>query len=358
MRLLFIKLKHIGDSLLLTPTLLAVRTRYPQAHISVVVRQGCQGILEGCPAIDQIFVTAAPEADRRPVAQLWDDLGLIRTLRREKFDYAFELGDGDRGRLLAILSGAKQRCTNQVGTQISGLIRRQFHCLSNFDWRLAHRVEKDFRTVSACLPLDREIPPLCFDQSRTQPWAPATSVQEFAVLHPGTRWQRKRWPIDRWLELTQRLLESVAHVIISSGPAPEERADAQRLQALDRARVLATNGQANWAQLAGLLYRACLFVGVDTAAMHLAAACQCPTVAILGPSVESAWRPWRTAHRLVMAREAVIPTDTPDYFRIKEKLDVSSVVVEDVWNACAEMLQRKTAARLPARAAREGFRFG
>ena len=62
MRLLFVKLKHIGDSLLLTPTLAAVRAMYPQAEIWVVVREGSQGILSGCPAIDRLLTVAAPES--------------------------------------------------------------------------------------------------------------------------------------------------------------------------------------------------------------------------------------------------------------------------------------------------------
>ena len=75
--------------------------------------------------------------------------------------------------------------------------------------------------------------------------------------------------------------------------------------------------------------------------MHLAAACQCPTVAIFGPSVESAWHPWKVVHRLVMAPEAIIPTADPDYFPKKEKLNVSTVALDDVWNACREMLDQK-----------------
>jgi heptosyltransferase-3 len=342
MRLLFIKLKHIGDSLLLTPTLMAARNKYPQARIGVVVRKGCEGILEGCPAIDELFVSAAaPEAQQRHVTQLWNELRLIQSLRRENFDYAFELSDGDRGRFLAFMSGAQTRCANRVGTPIKWLVRRQFHCLSNFDWRFAHRVEKDFQTVSTCLPLGLEIPPLCFERSRTQPWLPGASLRDFAVLHPGSRWQRKRWPIERWIELTQRLLACVSNVIVSSGPAADERSDARRIEEAASDRVLSTDGQANWAQLAGLLHQARLFVGVDTAAMHLAAACQCPTVAIFGPSVETAWRPWKVAHRLVMAPAANIPTTDPDYFRKKEKLDVSTVALDDVWNVCVELLERK-----------------
>src|SRR5688572_18118297 len=123
MRLLFIKLKHIGDALLLTPTLMAARSQYPQARICVVVRKGCEGILDGCPAIDRIFTSAASEAKNRHVTQLWAELQLIRNLRRENFDFAFELSDGDRGRLLAFLSGAKTRCANEVGTQFGWLAR-------------------------------------------------------------------------------------------------------------------------------------------------------------------------------------------------------------------------------------------
>ena len=57
--LLFVELKHIGDALLLTPTLVAARTQYPNAEIWVVVRQGTEGILAGCPAIDHL-ITVAP----------------------------------------------------------------------------------------------------------------------------------------------------------------------------------------------------------------------------------------------------------------------------------------------------------
>ncbi len=341
MRLLFIKLKHIGDSLLLTPTLVAARRKFPEARICVVVRKGCEEVLVGCDAIDEILVSAAPEPMNRNRGQVWNELKLVRALRHEKFDYAFELSDGDRGRLLALFSGAKTRCASSMGVKMGSLARRQFHCLSDFDWRFVHRVEKDFHTVSACLELDAEIPPLCFERARMQPWPPADALREFAVLHPGTRWQRKRWPLERWIELTRRLLDHVAHVVISSGPAADERLDAAQIHDAVGDRVLSTDGQTNWAQLAGLLHHARLFVGVDTAAMHLAAACQCPIVAIFGPSVESAWRPWKAAHRLVLAPEAIIPRNDPDYFRKKEKLNASKVSVDEVWNACVEMLGRK-----------------
>jgi heptosyltransferase-3 len=88
-------------------------------------------------------------------------------------------------------------------------------------------------------------------------------------------------------------------VVVSCGPAPDERAAATRLQRSLGPAALSTDGQTSWAQLAGLLHRARLFVGVDTAAMHLAAACGCPTVALFGGSKIFEWFPWRVRHRTV-----------------------------------------------------------
>ena len=62
LKLLFVKLKHIGDALLLTPTLEAVRHNYPNAEIWVVVRRGTEGILKGCTSINKLLT--ATQADQ------------------------------------------------------------------------------------------------------------------------------------------------------------------------------------------------------------------------------------------------------------------------------------------------------
>ena len=62
--------------------------------------------------------------------------------------------------------------------------------------------------------------------------------------------------------------------------------------------VVPGDGCGAWPQLAGLIGEASLFAGVDTAAMHLSAACQTPTVGIFGPSVDWQWAPWKCPHRV------------------------------------------------------------
>ena len=302
MRLLFVKLKHIGDALLLSATLDAVRLAHPTAEIWVVVRRGTEGILRGCRAIDHLLTAAPPEAKNRGPAQWWNEVKLLLELRRQRFDYAFELTDGDRGRILVGFSGAANRCVNTSFYKLNLWWRTWFNRTSNREWTSGHRVEKDFHAVNDFLAIGSAPPPMRFDLALTQSWAPVAGQSHYAVLHPGTRWKRKRWPMDRWVEVGRWLMGKGLRVVVSAGPDAEEVAGASELVKALGGDAISTAGQLSWAHLAGLLQRARLFVGVDTAAMHLAAACQCPTVALFGPSSVSQWQPWRVAARVVQPR--------------------------------------------------------
>jgi heptosyltransferase-3 len=94
-------------------------------------------------------------------------------------------------------------------------------------------------------------------------------------------------------------------VVVTGAPDAGERAlIAQMLRALSagaRARVHDLTGTLSLPQLAALTARARLFVGVDSAPMHIAAAMGTPTVVLFGPSDEHEWGPWQVAHRVVAA---------------------------------------------------------
>jgi len=297
--LLFVKLKHIGDALLMTPTMVAVKQAYPQAKIWVVVRRGCEGILDGCPAIDRVLTAAEPNSRDRSRFYWLSEVRMLGQLRAQQWNFAFELGEGDRGRWLVGFSGAMRTCTHTGSEPLNWFWKRRFNAVTDFPWFHLHRAEKDYQAVNAFLPLGANIPGLSFDRSRIRPWAGADALTEFAVIHPATRWQRKRWPEENWIGLGRRLLADGLQLVLSCGPDAEEVESIGRIQQALGPGVIGTAGKLDWAQLAGLLYRARLFVGVDTAAMHLAAACQCPAVVLFGPSCESMWRPWNAPHQLI-----------------------------------------------------------
>lgn len=303
MRLLFVKLRHIGDALLLTPTLAAVKQALPRCEIWVVVRKGSEGILAGCPHIDQLRGAMIPEHGAARDAHRGADRQLLGELRKARFEHAFELSGGDRGRWMTLLSGARGRTANITSSQFPVWWKAAFNRASRTGRRGHHEIERDYLTVGDVLPLAAEIPPFTFDPKAMRVWEPAADFGEFAVIHAGTRWARKAWAEERWIEAARALLQHVPRLVLSSGPAGQERALNQRLcQALGPA-AISTDGQTDWSHLAWLLARAKMFVGVDTAAMHLAAACQCPTVALFGGSKVFEWFPWRVRSVVVRAED-------------------------------------------------------
>jgi len=160
------------------------------------------------------------------------------------------------------------------------------------------------------------------------------------VLHAATRWESKRWPRDRWKETLGRILEFTPRVVISSGPAESEVAEARFLAERLGDRVLVTAGTTSWSQLAWLLGRARYFVGVDTAAMHLAAAMQCPAVTLFGQTIPGQYAPWKSPHLMIAPRgrrvgEAeVSSTSTSDR--------MLAITVDEVVAACRQAAGMRT----------------
>jgi heptosyltransferase-3 len=335
LRLLFVKLRHIGDALLLAPTLAAVKQVMPRAEIWVVVRRGSEGILAGCPHIDELRTAMVPEHGAVRDAHRGSDVVLLRELRGARFEHAFEMGGGDRGRWLVALSGARGRTTSIAARRFPKHWKPAFNRPSTTRRYGFHEVQRDYIVVADVLPLPREIPPFEFSPAAMRPWQPGTNLEEFAIIHAGTRWAHKAWREDRWIQTGRALLERVPRIVLSSGPDPAERALAARIRAALGPAAISTDGQTDWAQLAGMLGRAKLFVGVDTAAMHLAAACQCPTVALFGSSKLAEWYPWRVRHRVARPREC--QDENPMADRKKNAL-AREIPVELVLAACDEVL--------------------
>jgi len=342
----------------MTPTLTAVRRQFPHAEIWVVVRQGCEGILAGCPAIDRLLTAAPAEKWNRGLLTLGAEVRLAATLRRQRFDCAFELGDSSRGRWLAWLSGAARLATDGSLRPLNSWWRRRFALLELpvVERKQCHRARKDFLVASQLLAMGDEVPPLAFARERMAEWTGAAVRRPFVVFHPGTRWLRKRWAAAHWVELGRRLVARGFQIVVSAGPDVDEIALARELEVGIGAGTVSTGGRANWRQLAWLLDRARLFVGVDTAAMHLAAACQCPTVAIFGPSHAAYWHPWRVPHALVGPPSAVVSQMRSLSLEEQEQnggLLTEQVTLADVEAGCVRVLA-ETEVRGAAQAA--GFR--
>jgi heptosyltransferase-3 len=338
MRILFIKPKQIGDSLILTPTLVAVRQAYPDAKIWVMVRRGCERILAGCPEIDKILTLAGVDRDERTIGDFFRQVAILLRLWCVRFDYVFELGDGHRARFFARAARTRRRYSVKPASPMKDRVRRRFTGVSSFDWETCHRVQKDFYSVAEFLPLPEPIPPLRFDKKFTRPWPPAEGLTDFCIVQIGTRQGFNRWTREGWLAVCAHLLTRVQNVVITSGSAITEVEEADGLLAELGPRLLCTRGKADWAQVAGLLDRARLYVGPATATMHLAAARGCPVVALFGPTIEEHWYPWRVPYRIVTNIDVSKIADPQERYRQVKQRSILKTPLPAVLSACDKLL--------------------
>ena len=304
--LLLLKPGHIGDTLLLTPTIRFLRTRFPRARIDVVVRRGTQGVLEGNPDISRLFLLPGAEGSHQWGSQsLADTLALFRGVFGQRYDYAFDFTNSDRARLWMLLSLARNRCAHNA----NGELRWKailYNVRSSFPWGQSHEVLKDFRLTADAMNLDGEPGPLVINTDLPE----ASILERFrflrdpgrrVVIHPTSRWAFKQWLPERWAAVADWLADtSGLQVIFSCGPDPREQADLDRILQRTHRPHPCIRGQATLRELAWVIRHARLFCGVDTVATHLAAAVQTPVVALFGPSSEWSWRPWQTRHELAL----------------------------------------------------------
>jgi heptosyltransferase-3 len=344
LRILLIKPKQIGDTILLTPTIAGIREAYPDSEIWVVIRRGCESILAGCPGIHRILRLACDDKASRTRGDVLRQIGIFAQLATTRFDYVFELGDGHRGRLFARTARTSRRYAVKPSKPVPEGRYPGFTAISSYDWHSTHRVMKDYCSVADFLPLPGRIPALQFERSSARPWAPAAALTDFAVLQIGTRQDYNHWIYEGWRRVCAHLLGRVGTVVITCGTGAKETGEADALKAEFGSRVLCTRGEADWPQMADLLYRARLYVGPATGAMHLAAACRCPAVVMFGRTIEDHWRPWRSPYLGVNTVDVSHFSDLEDGYQAIKARTMRDIKVEDVIAGCEAMLAREVPA--------------
>jgi heptosyltransferase-3 len=128
-------------------------------------------------------------------------------------------------------------------------------------------------------------------------------VGKFIHVHPASRWLFKCWPAERVAALCDALVRKGWPVVLTSAPEAREMALVASVRAATSMPTIDFSGQLTLKQLAALSARARMFVGVDSAPMHIAAAMDIPTAGIFGPSGDREWGPWDNSganrHRVV-----------------------------------------------------------
>ena len=305
-RALVIKLRHHGDVLLVSPVLTVLGHRFPNAEIDALVYAETAPMLEQHPSLARLHTIDRSWKRQGARAQALAEWRLLSDLRSRDYDLVVHLTDHARGawltRLLAPrFSVAPRRDPNphwwrgsftHLCAQVRGdgrhTVERNLDALR----RLGIQPREEDRSLVLVPGEDatRRVAAL-LDEHRLEPG-------RFIHLHPASRWRFKCWPVSSNAALIDALHGDGWPVVLTAAPDEAELRMVGEIAAAARAPVVQLGGTLSLKDMAALTARARLFVGVDSAPMHIAAAVGTPAVALFGPSSEREWGPWRVPHRI------------------------------------------------------------
>lgn len=282
--------RQIGDVLLTTPLVRAARQRWPQARIDVLGFSGTLGMLEGNPDVHAL--TATPP--RPGLAGSWR---LARQLWR-RYDLALVADPGDRAHLLGwIAAPLRSGLLPEVSSSNWWKRRLLCHAVSSAgDLGEVHVVQEKLQLLAPWQ--DQVTGGAASPRLVAPPGAPLPPDLQrqlapgYLVIHAPSMWRYKQWPVAHFRKLVALLALAGRQLVLTGGPGPHDRAIVAQLHGAAPPRQLVDAGVLDFAQLATLLRGAALYIGPDTSISHLAAACQVPVLALLGPTNPQRWAPW------------------------------------------------------------------
>jgi ADP-heptose:LPS heptosyltransferase len=278
LRILALQLKRIGDLVLTTPALRALRTAWPEANITLGVMGGTSPLLAAIP-FAQSGIIFAPGRGWAPWQQVLTG----------GWDMCFDFTGNDRSAFATALSMAKSR----VGFE--WVRRNRFRALAYNAWSPSK--VREVHTAQHYVDLVAQAVPGAANDLRPQlsfPWLTGGETlepQPYALLHPGTARAEKYWQPERWGELARHLHDNHGlRTIFTCGHEAFERSHMAAIPGVEGSQsVVRYPRDLLW--LAGFVAGARIVISCDTSVVHLASAFRVPQIALFGPTNPFHWRP-------------------------------------------------------------------
>lgn len=315
-RVLVIKLLHHGDVLLTSPVFSTLKRKWPHLRLDALIYHETLPMLEAHPAIHSIYTIDRNWKKQGIWTQLHEERHLLQQLKKNHYDLIIHLDKHPRGAWLSLLLKPQYSVAPQHAKSRTWLWKRSVtHFYPILSHRPRHTVEKNLDAlrrlgVQPILESDKKltfaIPPAILEKVQQRLAEQAFFPKHFIHIHPTSRWFFKCWDLTKVAELIRGLRAQGEQVVVTAAPDPNELmliAEIKK-QTTD---FLDLSGQLSLKDLGAVTQLAKLFIGVDSAPMHIAAAVNTPLVALFGPSGEQEWAPWMVRHFLLSGDEKKFP---------------------------------------------------
>lgn len=274
--ILVVRFSAIGDILLTTPLLRALRTRHPDARITALTKEQYLPLLSHNRNIDEVLGIGPAESVRQ----------VAERLRRIRYTHRLDLHGSLRSLALRRLIPGRWSTYSKRRLPRALLIatKRDFY-------RAEVPVAERYFEAAASLDVQPDGGPPDFflspeAQSEASLWlmqAGGGTPSSLVAIAPGAAHATKRWPVKHWIELTRRVTSSGATVVVLGGA--DDVTIAKAIVAGAGSQVLTAAGQLSLQHTGAVLQRASALLSGDTGVMHMATAVGTPVVALFGPTV-------------------------------------------------------------------------
>ena len=292
MKILLLKYRNIGDVLLITPLISNLKLFYPDAQIDVALNSGTQDIVSLNPNISKVLVfERAQTKSQNVISKIWSECKFFYSFRKKKYELVINLTEGDRAGFISLLTNAQ----NRLGYLSSNWFLRnaytQFLPKQNF----RHTIETNLDPLKILkIPIKSKKVDIFWKDSDDQIINKELSnIDEFIHIHPVSRWLFKcieDQTMAKIIDFCEHELR--IRVVLTADSNIHEIGKIESILNYCSSNPLNLSGKLTIKQTAALNKRAKLFIGVDTAIMHISASNDIPVFAFFGPSGADHWGPW------------------------------------------------------------------
>ncbi len=346
-KILFVRLGAIGDVIRTLPALRALRHNLSDAYIAWVVEDRAASLLINHPDLNKVFVLPRKEWQKNPlsVKTLKEIIRLTKKLRKENFDLVLDFHGLFKSGLITFLTGVKRRVgyTRKFSKEGNFLFINEQVTLPDYK---INRVERNLLLVKHLgLKIDEHNPLIPISEKDREVVASTifSELTSFSgpkiIIHPGSSLSTpyKRWGVRRFAQVADSIIQKYGgKIFFTAGNDERERVNKITKQMAESHYVLCQ--PETLTQLAEALRRCDLFIGNDTAPMHLAAFVGTPVIALFGPTDPIENAPF--GQEAIVIRKDV----SCNPCRIREcqnLLCMDAITVNDVLEAVDRVLLRK-----------------
>lgn len=297
-KILLVRLRSIGDTVLATPSAFALKRFLPGVEVDILVEDWVAPLLDSHPHIDNVIVLERGGLVARTRA--------ARELRSAGYDVVYNLHGGTTATFLTRATGARHR----VGFKTYQYAQLHNHQAPSplllWGQQKTHSVEQQLALLGwTGVPVtDRPrthlgVSPEAAQAIEERLAAAGLNDRKIALIHPAAAFATKQWATENFARVVEFLAErGYASIAIA---APHENAILENLSA--EASVGIVTFDLSLPEVTALASRSQLFVGNDSGIAHIAAAVGTPSVVIFGSSNIAHWRPWNRAAAEVVFEE-------------------------------------------------------